>query len=105
QTIVYNPASWQSSCQNQTNKEREAAMASKVTVDPGKLTRFSAKILQNVGVPEADAERTAGMLVAADLRGIDSHGVSHLGPLYVKRIKEGIINPKPQITPTALSEK
>lgn len=72
-------------------------MANKVTVDPGKLIQFSAKILQKVGVPQEDAERTAGMLVAADLRGIDTHGVSHLGPLYVKRIKEGIINPKPQI--------
>ena len=41
-------------------------MASKVTVDPGKLTRFSAKILQKAGVPLEDAERTAGMLVAAD---------------------------------------
>jgi L-2-hydroxycarboxylate dehydrogenase (NAD+) len=72
-------------------------MASKVTVDPGKLTRFSARVLQKVGVPEEDAERTASMLVAADLRGIDSHGVAHLGPLYIKRIKEGLINPKPQI--------
>ncbi|MHB8771868.1 MAG: Ldh family oxidoreductase [Syntrophales bacterium] len=72
-------------------------MASKVTVDPGKLIRFSAKILRKVGVPEEDAERTAGILVATDLRGIDSHGVAHLGPLYVKRIKEGLINPKPQI--------
>ena len=72
-------------------------MANKVTVDPEKLTRFSAKILQKVGVPEEDAHRTARMLVTADLRGIDSHGVSHLGPLYVKRIKEGLINPRPQI--------
>mgnify|MGYP000424134333 CR=1 FL=1 len=40
-------------------------MASKVTVDPGKLTRFSAKVLQKVGVPAEDAERTASMLVAA----------------------------------------
>jgi L-2-hydroxycarboxylate dehydrogenase (NAD+) len=72
-------------------------MVSKVTVDPGKLTRFSAKVLQKVGVPLEDAERTARMLVATDLRGIDSHGVSHLGPLYIRRIKEGLINPRPQI--------
>jgi L-2-hydroxycarboxylate dehydrogenase (NAD+) len=77
--------------------KREAVMASKVTVDPGKLTRFSAKVLQKVGVPGEDAERTARMLVATDLRGIDSHGVSHLGPLYIKRIREGFINPRPQI--------
>jgi L-2-hydroxycarboxylate dehydrogenase (NAD+) len=72
-------------------------MASKVTVDPEKLTQFSAKILHKAGVPEDDAERTAGMLVAADLRGIDSHGVAHLGSLYIKRIKEGLINTKPLI--------
>ncbi len=72
-------------------------MASKVTVDPVKLTQFSAKILQKVGVPGEDAEITARMLVAADLRGIDTHGVSHLGSFYVKRIKEGFINPTPQI--------
>ncbi|MDP1991614.1 MAG: Ldh family oxidoreductase [Syntrophales bacterium] len=79
-------------------------MASKVTVDPGKLTQFSAKVLQKVGVPLEDAERTAGMLVAADLRGIDSHGVSHLGSLYIRRIKEGLINPKPQIKMVSLAQ-
>lgn len=72
-------------------------MTSKVTVDPEKLTRFTAKILQQAGVPREDAERTARMLVATDLRGIDSHGVAHLGPLYVRRIQEGLINTRPQI--------
>ncbi len=72
-------------------------MVNKATVDPGKLTRFSAKVLQKVGVPREDAEQTARMLVATDLRGIDSHGVAHLGPLYIRRIKEGLINPKPNI--------
>jgi L-2-hydroxycarboxylate dehydrogenase (NAD+) len=72
-------------------------MASKVTVDPGKLIQFSAKILQKVGVPEKDAESTARMLVGADMRGIDTHGVAHLGTHYVKYIKEGVINPNPQI--------
>jgi L-2-hydroxycarboxylate dehydrogenase (NAD+) len=72
-------------------------MTSKVIVDPGKLANFSAQVLQKAGVPEEDAVRTAHMLVAADLRGIDSHGVSHLGSLYIKRIKEGHINTKPQI--------
>jgi LDH2 family malate/lactate/ureidoglycolate dehydrogenase len=52
-------------------------MASKVTVDPGKLTRFSVKVLQKVGVPEADAERTARMLVAADLQAVVRCGVGY----------------------------
>ena len=37
------------------------------------------------------------MLVAAGLTDIDTHGIFHLGPLYVKRIKEGLNNPTPQI--------
>ena len=67
------------------------------TVDAGKLTDFSAKALQKMGVPEEDALITARMLVAADLRGIDSHGVAHLAPFYIKRIKDGLINVKPEI--------
>jgi LDH2 family malate/lactate/ureidoglycolate dehydrogenase len=39
------------------------------------------------------------MLVASDLRGVDSHGVAHLNMFYARRIRLGIINlnPKPKI--------
>ena len=67
------------------------------TVDAGKLTDFSEKVLQKMGVPQEDARITARMLVAADLRGVDSHGVAHLAPFYIKRIKDGVINVNPQI--------
>ena len=67
------------------------------TVDAGKLTDFSAKALEKMGVPEEDARITARILVAADLRGVDSHGVAHLAPFYIRRIKDGLINVKPQI--------
>ncbi|MFC2021392.1 Ldh family oxidoreductase, partial [Chloroflexota bacterium] len=66
-------------------------------VDADKLTNFATKVLQKVGIPEKDARTTAGLLVATDLRGVDSHGVGHLGPFYVKRIREELINPKPKI--------
>ena len=66
------------------------------TVDAEKLTNFTIKALQKVGVPEEDARITACILVATDLRGVDSHGVAHLAPFYVKRIKEGLINVKPK---------
>ncbi len=69
----------------------------RATVDADKLTDFAAKVLQKMGVPEEDARITARMLVATDLRGIDSHGVAHLAPFYIKRIKEGFINVKPKI--------
>jgi L-2-hydroxycarboxylate dehydrogenase (NAD+) len=66
-----------------------------VTIDPEKLTNFTTRVLQKVGVPEEDAHITANILVATDLRGIDSHGVGHLA-MYVMGIKEGRINPKPK---------
>jgi len=66
-------------------------------IDAGKLTEFSSLALQKMGVPEEDARITAEILVEADLRGIDSHGVAHLAPFYIKRIKDGLINVRPQI--------
>ncbi len=68
-------------------------------VDAKKLTDFSTKALQRLGVPEEDAQITARILVATDLRGVDSHGVAHLNMFYARRIRLGIINlnPKPKI--------
>ncbi len=62
-----------------------------------KLTDFAIRALRKVGVPEEDAQITARMLVATDLRGVDSHGVAHLAPYYVRGIKEGLINVKPKM--------
>jgi len=49
-------------------------------VDAEKLTDFSMKVLQRLGVPEEDAQITAHILVAADLRAVDSHGIVSLVP-------------------------
>jgi len=68
----------------------------RIRVDAEKLLNFSAKALQKVGVPEEDAQITARMLVATDLRGVDTHGVAHLAG-YAKGIKEGRINRKPNV--------
>ncbi len=67
------------------------------TVNAGRLIDFAARALQKVGVPEEDARITARILVATDLRGVDSHGVAHLAPFYIRRIKDGLINVKPQV--------
>ena len=66
-------------------------------VNPQKLQKFSTKILEKVGLSLEDAAITARLLVNTDLRGIASHGVAHLGPFYVKGIKEGTIKIKPDI--------
>jgi LDH2 family malate/lactate/ureidoglycolate dehydrogenase len=46
------------------------------------------------GVPPEDAGICADVLIESDKRGIDSHGVGRLKPIYLDRIKEGIQFPK-----------
>lgn len=70
-------------------------------VDPKKLEEFAASALKKVGVTECDAELTAKILLDADLRGIDSHGVFNLYGYYVKGIQSGRINSRPDIKVTA----
>ncbi len=65
--------------------------------NPEKLRAFSARALAKVGVTREDAEITAKILVDTDLRGIESHGVAHLAPFYIRRIRDGLINVKPNI--------
>ncbi|WP_248926226.1 Ldh family oxidoreductase [Paenibacillus hamazuiensis] len=65
--------------------------------DPRKLERLVSIALQKAGVPQGDAELTAVILVDADLRGIDSHGVINLYNYYIKGIQSGRINPNPDI--------
>jgi L-2-hydroxycarboxylate dehydrogenase (NAD+) len=60
------------------------------------LRRFCERALQRVGVSEADAQIVADVLVEADLRGIDSHGVARLRRLYVHAIREGAIAARPR---------
>jgi LDH2 family malate/lactate/ureidoglycolate dehydrogenase len=43
-----------------------------------KLTRLVARNFETLGVPPDDAEIAARVLVAADLRGVDTHGVIRL---------------------------
>ncbi len=71
--------------------------AERIRVDVKKLTDFTTEVLRKAGIPAEDARITADILVATDLRGIDSHGIAHLAPFYIKRIKNGLINVKPQI--------
>lgn len=56
------------------------------------LRDFVKQVFLKLGVPEGDAEICADVLLAADLRGIESHGVSRL-MLYVKRIRNGTVSP------------
>ena len=54
-----------------------------------------AAIFERLGVPAEDAELGADVLVLADLRGVDSHGVSNMLRSYVNGYQDGSINPRP----------
>jgi LDH2 family malate/lactate/ureidoglycolate dehydrogenase len=60
------------------------------------LIDFVARAFRAVGTSHADAEILAQLMVEADLRGGDTHGVIRL-PLYVRRIRAGGVNPRPNI--------
>ena len=57
------------------------------------LERFIVDVFEKVGVPEGDAKTCAEVLIAADIQGIDSHGVSRLKPIYIDRIRAGQQSP------------
>lgn len=64
-----------------------------VYVDFSLMEKFMGDVLQGVGVPAEDAAICADVLITADKRGIDSHGIGRLKPIYYDRIKQGILNP------------
>lgn len=65
-------------------------------VDAATLTRFCHDALVAAGLRPADAATMAASLVAADLRGVASHGVMRL-PIYVRRMRLGLIATRPVI--------
>jgi L-2-hydroxycarboxylate dehydrogenase (NAD+) len=60
------------------------------------LRQFNMRVFLHLGVPKEDAAQAAEVLAAADLRGIDSHGVARLHT-YFDMLTLGRINPKPRI--------
>lgn len=52
-------------------------------------------LFKALGMPEKDAVQAADILIYADIRGIDSHGVSNMTRAYVAMFKRGYLNPTP----------
>ncbi|MGD0906354.1 MAG: Ldh family oxidoreductase [Candidatus Acidiferrales bacterium] len=68
---------------------------------------FARQLLLAHGVPPEDSAVVAEYLIHADLRGVDTHGLIRL-PLYLDRIRRGLVNPRPdikvcQVTPVSLA--
>lgn len=65
-------------------------------VRPERLRPFIASIFRALGVPDADADTVAEIIVEADLRGVESHGSTRVAG-YASMIKLGLLNPRPKV--------
>ncbi len=52
------------------------------------LHSFTARLLEKIGCPKAEAIKAADVLLSADLRGVDSHGVARLSG-YIRLHEKG----------------
>lgn len=70
---------------------------------PGKLysanelCSFVTALFEKVGVSREDASLAANSLVEADLRGVETHGVSVWLTMYVRRIQAGVMEARPNM--------
>jgi L-2-hydroxycarboxylate dehydrogenase (NAD+) len=76
--------------------------ADQIRVSEAALRRCVIEIFVSCGVPAEAAADGADLLVTADLRGVETHGVSNMMRAYVAWFRDGDLNPDPQ--PTLLNE-
>jgi LDH2 family malate/lactate/ureidoglycolate dehydrogenase len=65
-----------------------------VVIKAEELKRFTKDVLVRAGMSGAHAVTVAEVVVWANLRGVDSHGVTRV-PRYVEWIEAGVVNPRP----------
>lgn len=61
------------------------------------LELFATDLFVRVGVSVEDAALTAGSLIEANLRGVDTHGVTRVLVPYIRRLQAGVTNPRTAI--------
>jgi LDH2 family malate/lactate/ureidoglycolate dehydrogenase len=61
------------------------------------LKSFCKQVYQRVGVPDDEADIGADLLVRADLRGVETHGVTRL-PIYIQRLQKGYVRAECKMT-------
>ena len=66
------------------------------------IVDFAGRVFQKLGMNEEDSQLVGSLLVQADLRGQEGHGVSRI-PIYTKRLKMGLVDPNPEIKITEIS--
>ncbi len=71
-------------------------MANYIRVKTQALKRFVIDVMKKLDVPEEDAKIVADVLIRADRRGVESHGVARLRR-YVNGLRNGLMNPHPNM--------
>jgi len=85
-------------CTLQASEMPSPSKKAKVDTPPAKIIpfeymeEFMMDTLIAYGVPEAEAKICADVLIESDKRGIDSHGIGRLKPIYCDRMDQGILN-------------
>ena len=75
--------------------------STKIRIDRENLTLFCKKVFLELGCSEKEAAASATVLVTADARGIESHGIARL-KRYVNGIKANVMFPN--VTPQIVRE-
>ncbi|GAP85327.1 putative alcohol dehydrogenase [Rosellinia necatrix] len=63
----------------------------KFHVEASEARKFVENVLVGNGVPASNAEVVARCLIAADLRGVDTHGMNRI-PSYMARVRQGVLD-------------
>ena len=66
-----------------------------VLVSEGAVRRTVTAIFEKLGLTPEDATNAADVLTMADVRGVETHGVSNMLRIYVRDYKSGKLSPKP----------
>lgn len=69
-----------------------ASAEAKLYVDAAEASRYVVSVLKANGVPEKNAIIVAKCLLAADLRGVDTHGMNRI-PSYMERVRQKVLDP------------
>jgi LDH2 family malate/lactate/ureidoglycolate dehydrogenase len=62
-----------------------------------RLRAWTQEIFQKVGVDAKDAALLTDSMIEANLRGVDSHGITRMLCVYVERIRKGVMNAKTRL--------
>ena len=63
-----------------------------------RLRGWTQEVFQKVGVSREDATLLTDSLIEANLRGVDTHGITRMLCVYVERIQKGVMSAKSNLT-------